>query len=123
MPVVDSFRADDVEEWQIFAAGEIPPSKTELTPFERPALEPLTCPLWTLPSLGGSRTHPYQAPPAVVRRFIELLSRPGDLIVDPFAGHGTTLVEALRLGRQALGYEIDPENVAATDRRIANLRP
>jgi len=40
--------------------------------------------------------------------FIGLLSRPGDVVLDPFAGSGTTLVEAQRLGRRSIGIELNP---------------
>ena len=54
--------------------------------------------------------HPFPAkfPPQLPGFFIEALSRPGDLVLDPMAGSGTTLVEAQRLGRRALGCDIDP---------------
>jgi hypothetical protein len=57
--------------------------------------------------------HPYLATPeAVVERFIEAYSRPGELVFDPFAGYGSTLRVAARLGRRACGIELDPERHA-----------
>jgi site-specific DNA-methyltransferase (adenine-specific) len=53
-----------------------------------------------------------------VRRFIALYSEPGDLVVDPFAGHGTTLRVALAMGRRAIGYEIDQRHASMADRLI-----
>jgi DNA modification methylase len=41
--------------------------------------------------------------PAVARQAIAAYSQPGDLVVDPMCGIGTTLVEAIRLGRDAIG--------------------
>ena len=54
--------------------------------------------------------HPFPAkfPPQLPEFFIRHLSKPGDLILDPMLGSGTTLVEALRLGRQGVGCDIDP---------------
>jgi DNA modification methylase len=49
---------------------------------------------------------------------IALFSCPGDLVVDPFAGHGTTLRVALTMGRRAIGYEIDQECAAQADAHI-----
>jgi DNA modification methylase len=46
-------------------------------------------------------------PPEVPHRLVSMFSVEGDLVLDPFAGTGTTLAEAARLGRDALGYEID----------------
>jgi DNA modification methylase len=46
--------------------------------------------------------------PALARRAIETYSDPGDLVVDPMCGIGTTLVEAVSLGRRAVGVELEP---------------
>ncbi len=50
---------------------------------------------------------------------IELLSGPGDLVLDPFAGYGTTLAVASRLGRRAIGIELLPERVALIRERAS----
>lgn len=63
---------------------------------------------------GGGRGKPDWLMRAIVRDY----SRPGDLVVDPFAGWGTTLSAALGLGRRALGAEIDHEAWAEANRRI-----
>lgn len=54
--------------------------------------------------------HPFPAkfPPALPHRFVEALTVPGDTVLDPMAGSGTSLVEAQRLGRRAVGCDIDP---------------
>ena len=52
--------------------------------------------------------HPTQKPLELVRRLVAAASRPGALVVDPFAGSGTTLVACEALGRRWLGCEIDP---------------
>jgi modification methylase len=46
--------------------------------------------------------------PALARQAIEAYSDPGELILDPMCGIGTTLVEAIHTGRQAIGVELDP---------------
>jgi len=51
--------------------------------------------------------HPHQAPEPLVYEFIYQYTQPGDLIIDPFAGGGTTLMCAKRLGRSAVGFEVD----------------
>ena len=53
--------------------------------------------------------HRFQAPMPMLESLIRCWSQPGDLIVDPFAGGGTTLVVARRLRRPAIGYEISAE--------------
>jgi len=51
--------------------------------------------------------HPTQKPPALVGYFIELTTEPGELILDPFMGSGTTLEAAKLSGRRAIGIEIE----------------
>ena len=52
--------------------------------------------------------HPCQMPEAVLERIIRVSSNPGDVVLDPFAGSGTTLAVAKRLGRHYLGMEFSP---------------
>jgi len=49
--------------------------------------------------------HPTQKPIKLMQALIELTTRPGQLVLDPFAGSGATLVAARNLGRHYLGYE------------------
>lgn len=51
--------------------------------------------------------HPTQKPMRIMQHFIELLTSPGDTVLDPFAGSATTLVAARNLGRRAIGIERD----------------
>jgi modification methylase len=46
--------------------------------------------------------------PALARRAIDAYSNPGDLVLDPMCGIGTTLVEAIHAGRRAVGVELEP---------------
>ncbi len=54
--------------------------------------------------------HPFPAkfPPQVPLTFIEGLTQPDDVVLDPMMGSGTTIVEAVRTGRSAIGFDIDP---------------
>jgi DNA modification methylase len=52
---------------------------------------------------------------------IKLYSYPDDLVLDPFAGSGTTLVAAKRLGRQSLGVEINPVFCELTVRNLETV--
>jgi len=56
----------------------------------------------------GNKGHSAAFPQALPRWFIELFTDPGDTVLDPFAGSGTTLAAALALGRNALGVELSP---------------
>ena len=53
--------------------------------------------------------HPAKMLPAIAQRAIATYTKPGDLVLDPMAGIGSTLVEAVHLGRDALGVEYEPE--------------
>jgi len=59
--------------------------------------------------LDISGTHPAKMLPAIAARAIATYTEPGDLVVDPMCGIGTTLVEAVHLDRDAIGIEYEPE--------------
>lgn len=61
--------------------------------------------------------------PAIPRAFIRELTQPGDIVLDPFCGSGTTLVEARLLGRRAVGVDLNPLSVLITRAKLTNLRP
>lgn len=63
-----------------------------------------------------------QKPPRLIRRLIETHSDPGDLVADPFVGWGTTVIEALSLGRRALGSEMVKEDAVAANLRALAAR-
>src|SRR6266508_5098243 len=56
----------------------------------------------------GSTAHPAKMLPAIARHAIAAYSHPGDTVLDPMCGIGTTLVEAVHLGRDAIGVEHEP---------------
>ena len=70
---------------------------------------------WYVPRVCGTFKerggHPCQMPLALLERIVRVSSDPGDLVLDPFAGSGTTLAAAKRLGRDYLGIELS-ENYA-----------
>lgn len=65
--------------------------------------------------------HPCQFPVALVDRLIKALSDPGDLVVDPFLGSGTTLIAASINGRRSLGIEISKRYVMISRQRISDF--
>ena len=87
---------------------------------------------WTIPlctgeerlkGRDGKKLHPTQKPEALLARVILSSSRPGDLVLDPFSGTGTTGATAKRLGRQFIGIERDPAYAAAAEARISAVEP
>jgi len=65
--------------------------------------------------------HPCQMPEAVLERIIRVSSNPGDMVLDPFAGSGTTLAVAKKLGRHYLGIELSPNYAEAIRKRLDSL--
>lgn len=61
-------------------------------------------------------------PPALARYLILGYSSPGDVVLDPFCGKGTTLVEALLLGRRSIGSDAAPDAIAVTRAKISGVR-
>ena len=59
----------------------------------------------------GDRYHKWQKPIELLERLIRNSSQPGDFIFDPFAGSGSTLLAAAKLGRRSLGCDTDPDAV------------
>lgn len=66
------------------------------------------------------REHPAQKPLELTTFLISLLTRANDVVLDPFAGSGSTLVSAEIVGRRWLGFERNRENARAAQRRTAN---
>lgn len=62
--------------------------------------------------------HKTEKPLKLMRELVDLFSDPGELVLDPFAGSGTTLAAARSLHRQAIGIEIDPAYAAMAARRL-----
>ena len=67
----------------------------------------------------GDLSHPNEKPVDLLGRLIEATTEGGDLVVDPFAGSGSTLYAAKRLGRRYLGIEIDEKYVQIANSRLA----
>lgn len=83
--------------------------------------------LWRIPSLKGQSRekagHPAQKPLALIERLILSSSRPGDLVVDPFLGSGTTALAAQQHGRRFAGCDCDPGYVRLAQARLRLAGP
>ena len=85
---------------------------------------------WLIPVCGGperlkvdgKKAHPTQKPEALLHRVILAGSRPGETILDPFFGSGTTGAVAKKLGRRFIGIERDTDYAALARERIADVR-
>lgn len=62
---------------------------------------------WQQDGKGIPKIHPTQKPVAVLKNLIEIFTDPGDVVIDPCAGSGSTLRAALELDRNSYGFEID----------------
>src|SRR5688572_21883584 len=70
---------------------------------------------------SGNRIHPTQKSVSILRPLIESFSRPGDVVLDPFAGSGSTCVAAALCGRRFLGIELDANYHRLAVARLAEL--
>ncbi len=66
----------------------------------------------------GNRLHPTQKPLAPLEQLVQMFSNPGDLVLDPFCGSGTSLVAARRQGRDFLGMELDEHHQLTASLRV-----
>jgi DNA methylase len=66
----------------------------------------------------GNRLHPTQKPVGIFKPLIEAFTRPGDTVLDPFCGSGSTLAAAKDLDRRFIGIELDPVRHQTASRRL-----
>lgn len=69
----------------------------------------------------GNKAHPTEKAVSVIAPFIRAFSKPGDLVLDPFAGSGTTAVAAALNGRQYIGVELEERYCAHARKRLAGV--
>lgn len=85
--------------------------------------------VWAIPKVtsGAGRSsvermpHPAQFPEALIERVILASTNPGDLVLDPFMGSGTTAAVARRLGRNVVGFELRSDYIETTATRLQRL--
>lgn len=79
--------------------------------------------VWSVPIVldrgnNGARLHTTQKPEELMLSLVDLFTDPGDIILDAFAGSGTTLVAAKSLGRRAIGVEMDERYCETAAKRL-----
>ena len=104
-------------------------SSTEYEPITVWAKNPkrLESKVWSIPILDyRSRNEwqplPTQKPLLLIQKLIELYSKPGDTILDPFLGTGTTAIACQKTRRNYIGIEINPKNYQIAGKRLARWR-
>jgi adenine-specific DNA-methyltransferase len=78
--------------------------------------------VWVIPNVKHNHVektvHPCQYPVELVERLVLPMTLPGQLVLDPYAGVGTTVAAAVRHGRLGLGFELSAEYVAISEARV-----
>jgi site-specific DNA-methyltransferase (cytosine-N4-specific) len=77
--------------------------------------------VWDINTIGYPGAHFATFPPELVERCIAIGARRGDLVLDPFAGSGTTLAVAAATGRRFLGCELNPDYVPLIEDRVRQM--
>ena len=82
--------------------------------------------VWDIPNVKANHlektVHPCQFPVELVERCVLALSKPGDLVFDPFLGVGSTAIGAIKRGRRFKGFETDPDYVGIAMKRLEDFR-
>lgn len=78
--------------------------------------------VWTVPTTGFDGAHFATFPPDLIKPCILAGTKPGDVVLDPFGGSGTTGMVALELGRRAVLVELNPEYTKLCDERCTTTR-
>jgi site-specific DNA-methyltransferase (adenine-specific) len=105
----------------LYATGKIepmPPYEDVVRPFNVDSSKEFTD-VWTFPSVRPYKgKHPAEKPASMLEHAIEATTFPGDIVLDCFAGSGSTALAALGLGRRSISIEIDPQWVTVIAERL-----
>lgn len=108
--------------------GRLPDNTWILRPQDAPQSFTPDHDTWYFPRIAGTFKeregfHGCQMPEQLLGRIIRLCSNPGEVVLDPFGGSGTTLATAKKLGRQWIGLELSSEYVSHVKRRLDAAHP
>ena len=114
----------DVHEYCLcFSKGRMDRVRTGTATIERDEFLEATLSVWQLAPESARRVgHPAPFPVALPRRFIELYTFAGDVVLDPFMGSGSTAVAATESSRRFVGYEIDRSYARLARRRVRQAK-
>lgn len=116
-----TFNLDDIRDPDVKYPNQMKNGKLRCNPLGKNPGD-----VWAIPKVTSGRNrssvermpHPAQFPEAVIERVILASSNPGDLILDPFLGSGTTAAVAARLGRKCIGFELRSDYLATSMKRL-----
>ncbi|MDR3737497.1 MAG: site-specific DNA-methyltransferase [Terracidiphilus sp.] len=119
-----TFNLDDVRDPDVKYPNQKKNGKLKCNPLGKNPSD-----VWLFPKVtsGANRAsperteHPAQFPVAVIERIIKACSKPGDMVLDPFMGSGTTALVAVQLGRPVLGFELSSRYLDIAIQRIEAL--
>jgi site-specific DNA-methyltransferase (adenine-specific) len=108
--------------------GRLPDDTWILRPQEIPEGFPADYDTWNFPRIAGTFKRrqpgaPNQMPEQLLGRIIRACSAPGEVVLDPFVGTGTTPVVAKKLERTYIGYELSPAFAVGARKRIRDAKP
>jgi DNA modification methylase len=109
-------------------AGRLPDDTWILRPQDAPNGFPAEQATWYFPRVAGTFKeragfHGCQMPEQLLGRIIRACSNPGEVVLDPFGGSGTTLTVAKKLSRRFLGFELSPDYASAIQTRLDAAKP
>jgi modification methylase len=118
-------RLRDVHEYLlVFAKAAFARPDRGESDIERDAFMQATLSVWEIQPVSAKRIgHPAPFPEELADRVIRLYSYVDDVVLDPFAGSGTTCVAAAKAGRHYVGYEIEPSFVELAQNRLSAIEP
>ena len=119
------FNLDDIRDSNVKYPNQKKNGKLRCNPLGKNPTD-----VWELPKVtsGANRaspertSHPAQFPRSVIDRIVRGCSNPGDIVLDPFMGSGTTAEVALSTGRFVLGFEVESKYIDIISRRLCDFR-
>lgn len=118
------FLTKDMKEWK-FNLEDIKVPSVNYRPDRYKTQYKNPSDVWRIPLVSGNSpertTHPAQYPEKLIERIIKVATNPGDVVLDPYMGSGTTAVVAKKLKRHYIGYEVTSDYIDIAQTRLNNL--